>query len=1206
MAYTQSIVQKRVTFAVLDLNAATDLNSNVCLQCECFQLETLQFAETCSSTAAERDRFYTTAREEANSAASSACDSPIQSRCNFICDCWDCSDEQDCGYHRASRVWGAPFSCDFEHDDCGWKDTSTSNYRWVRDQRSSPFWQSRPHADHTLKNKWGWFMVAEGHSGRLAASARLQSPVLRNAAATCEIHIHYLMSSSDSPHVNGSLSVQLAESTQTYSLWESARRSVLSWRRAVMYTGRITGEFQVIVTASHDAHSWANIAVDDLEFRHCAISGPQAECGAGQYRCDCGSCVEESARCDRTDDCGDNSDESNCGEFQSCTFEQDYCVWTSTWDRVTGLDSKPGRDHTANNRSGYFLRANQSTTTSSRLNSPQMQGNGSLACYLVFYYFLEGSNNTSLVVSYQSSASNNIVLQRRGQRGSVWLREKVSFPDSIVFQIIIEGTSGGKLGTVALDDLILSPGCKVKGRSNENFISRTSSPVTDRAVGGVREACRDVPEKFDFQRSAEGWTDVSIGGLRWGHDTESNRGSYLSVLKAEGNLKTHAEIQSSLLCPTGPTCVLNMTYYFHSGPAGFLTLRVWDPDLDTHTNVWHNQGERSTTWQSVMIPLGERLQPFQLVLDGSVDPRPGGDWGATVDEIQFLGCDKKSVNGTESVTCNFETGLCGWYQDLTDEIDWKLGTLSDHTTGQGRYMYVEGESRMDHGTRARLVSYPQIPSSPQCLTFYHRMFGPDTGTLNLFSKYDGEEERLIWTSTGTHGNRWQRESVTLDNKKYQLVFDAVRDGSVGNIAIDDVTIMPGPCAPPTRCSFEAGTCGFSSEGKYKWTLHQNIHFNHQTGPSHDHTLQSFTGHYMVINTSATYLPRKESALLTSSGYSAQPDEGCLNFWYQMGGAEPGTLVVYVVEDNGNKKVKRELLRISNAKRESWHQGNVGLQSERQWELQFEAVGAGGDHTYIAVDDIHLRHHRCHEPVSCDFEWGSCAWTNVRIPLMDTYDWDWTNGAALNRPSLAPNKDHSLGTSEGHYAFVDTGALHAEGTSAWVISEHLPATAGSCFSFWYRTDSPDHYHLGELVLFLSSAKGLLLVWSLHGFHSNDWQEQQLQLNSTEEFQIIFQAMKGSRPHSSIVAVDDLKYTPDTLCNAVQENKKGTDKKGTVWAVIIGVIIVLLCALLGYLLYRKRKRNLARAPPLPGRSNRRTGLDNAVFEENEDAASTISDQ
>ncbi|KAG8561260.1 hypothetical protein GDO81_015309 [Engystomops pustulosus] len=328
------------------------------------------------------------------------------------------------------------------------------------------------------------------------------------------------------------------------------------------------------------------------------------------------------------------------------------------------------------------------------------------------------------------------------------------------------------------------------------------------------------------------------------------------------------------------------------------------------------------------------------------------------------------------------------------------------------------------------------------------------GTLNLFSKYNGGEEKLLWTSTGTHGNRWHRETVTLTSQKYQLIFEALRDGSVGHIAIDDITVMSGSCAPPTRCSFEAGSCGFSSEGTNKWNLHRNLPFNQQPGPSHDHTLQSFSGHYMVVDTSS-----KKSALLTSSVYSAHPDQGCLNFWYQMGGANPGTLIVYMEEDTGKKK-KKEILRISGAKPGSWRHGQAAIQAQGQWKLLLEAVGAGGDRSYIAVDDIHINHHRCHESVSCDFERGPCSWTNVRIPLIDTYDWDWTDGAATNRPSSTPDKDRNLGSSEGHYVFVDTGAMHTEGSSAWLISDHLPETTGSCFTFSHRTDSADHFRKGN--------------------------------------------------------------------------------------------------------------------------------------------------
>ena len=36
-------------------------------------------------------------------------------------------------------------------------------------------------------------------------------------------------------------------------------------------------------------------------------------CGVGQFQCDNLNCIEESYKCDRADDCGDNSDEKDCG-----------------------------------------------------------------------------------------------------------------------------------------------------------------------------------------------------------------------------------------------------------------------------------------------------------------------------------------------------------------------------------------------------------------------------------------------------------------------------------------------------------------------------------------------------------------------------------------------------------------------------------------------------------------------------------------------------------------------------------------------------------------------------------------------------------------------------------------------------------------------------------------------------------------------------
>ena len=38
-------------------------------------------------------------------------------------------------------------------------------------------------------------------------------------------------------------------------------------------------------------------------------------CSSGQFQCDNGKCLTINHQCDNTDDCGDNSDQSGCGEL---------------------------------------------------------------------------------------------------------------------------------------------------------------------------------------------------------------------------------------------------------------------------------------------------------------------------------------------------------------------------------------------------------------------------------------------------------------------------------------------------------------------------------------------------------------------------------------------------------------------------------------------------------------------------------------------------------------------------------------------------------------------------------------------------------------------------------------------------------------------------------------------------------------------------
>lgn len=74
------------------------------------------------------------------------------------------------------------------------------------------------------------------------------------------------------------------------------------------------------------------------------------------------------------------------------------------------------------------------------------------------------------------------------------------------------------------------------------------------------------------------------------------------------------------------------------------------------------------------------------------------------------------------------------------------------------------------------------------------------------------------------------------------MFEAVRSGFDGQVAIDDVTFVDRPCTVPRACSFEGQRCGYSSSGQVHW-LHRNGHSTTIAGPKTDHTLETELGEF---------------------------------------------------------------------------------------------------------------------------------------------------------------------------------------------------------------------------------------------------------------------------------------------------------------------------------------------------------------------------
>ncbi|NXG02154.1 AEGP protein, partial [Sakesphorus luctuosus] len=1186
-----------------------------------------------------------------------SCSSAAEQLCDFICDCSDCSDENQCGYMRGSAVLGTLFTCDFEDGDCGWQDMSTSTFRWVRGRASLALWGTGPYSDHTMGTNLGWFLVTVSPPAKTTATAWLRSPEMREAAATCEIRAWYHLSESceGTQGLNETeqpvLRLDMAYGDEVVGLWQSPKRSSKVWHQLIAYLGRVTGQFQLIFSLTQPPTCGSEVALDDIIFRNCGLPEPgQQVCGAEETRCSRGSCLAWHRFCDGTDDCGDSSDENvtQCKSFTNCSFEHNLCGWEAeagpaSWGRNTSLIlgtsyGIPTRDHSTNSRTGFFIHvssaSNMEASGTAQLSSPSFQATSS--CSLVLYCHLHGSATSSLSISYVTNSTKHLVKERTGDLGSCWVRERVDFNVTQAFKVLIEGVAGSG-GTVAVDDLILSEGC-VKEEALSLLLSVLGVSPSGKAqvmlpswAGASRCTAQQVacdngdciaaeqacdfadmcPDRSDEQRcgattfesGAGGWHDVSAGRLRWGLQklTEPNTfltglwdpspdlkvfvcpGTFLALQAGEGQMVSAAKAQTPLLGPSGPTCTMEMSYHIHSGPQGFLAISIVDHTTGTTQLAWHTQGRGGTAGGRVRVPLGERSRPFQVELLGLVDLQGLASVG--IDNVTFEQCYIDVVSPMSGeLTCNFERDMCGWYQDQSSDFKWVRsmgqGQGSDHTTGSGYFLSVDPSVPWSHGQWAQLITSRQAPAAaPHCLSFWYRLAGPQIGTLNLKLQPEGEEETVLWTCRGTQGSIWHQAWATLpatDQKPYrvrtrpfhvpstseaqtcltplrdwQVAFEVLRDGFLGDVGLDDLALTAGPCRAELSCSFEAEGCGLAASGQGTWQRQSNS-TGTATGPAADHTTGTATGHYMVVSTGRGSLPAGHTAVLTSQPYQPSMPAQCLTFWYQLSSGAPGSFEVFV-EQSG---VRTKVLSVSTMEGSGWHRGHITVQPDEDWQAVFKAVGAGGDHGYIALDDLQVSDGICPEPVSCDFEQGMCGWSSPLDPHLHSFAWGWKSGVPLAKyPS--PEQDHTLGTRNGHYVHFDTSVLGAGGTSALLESQPLPAATDSCLRFWYHMDIPEHLSSGELRVMLHSTAGQRTVWSVEGHHSRGWQGGVVPVQSPSEFQIIFEITTRRWPLEGTVALDDILYSAGMGCHSsLEEPVKDKPSSSFIAEVVLGLLLALI--------------------------------------------------
>ncbi|XP_029025618.1 apical endosomal glycoprotein isoform X2 [Betta splendens] len=1162
-----------------------------------------------------------------------SCQAPERT-CDFVCDCSNCNDEHNCGY--SEKGFKCDFE---EAGMCGWTDQSFSPYSWERHQRGDMLPDSGPSSDYTTGTATGWFMGVNAVKTESLSTAVLTSPELRQSSPTCRLHLRYFLWDSGQKGLGSTplWATVLLQDFQQAIVWRPEATSVRSWREATIYLGRIPTTFQIRLYSERSEGQKGDVAIDQLEFLDCALPSPfPGECPQGMLSCKHGGCVEPRLICDGSDDCGDETDEKHCAGYKLCDFEENLCDWdlrslsSLKWVRTSQENISmsdplkgPGRDYSNNSASGHFLYVTVPDNGLKRdwasFQSPLLEPtNSSDPCKMVMYTHLFGPRSGGLTVLV---ADNNIYpVWERGQAlGDVWVKAEVDIVTEFPFQIIImaairDFTYGG----IAIDNIMLSPECRPSSAnaSFPNFPKPPKHPCTepdrlcdfnpDCANADDESKCGD----FFYYQGSSGWTDSSIGSQGWLYKNSTYEEGYLYVADAPGQQLTEAQMRTPLLGPSGPACSLSFSFALigTADHIGELSVRVIDSLLGMQPKLWEFSGKTQTTggaWQHIALPVGFRKHRFQLAFEAravNVDP----DTMIKVKNVHFINCYSKYLPATPTGTvrfitiasahkilpyvcfhllprnifylfflsglsCNFESGLCGWYQDHGDNFDWTMLDGTDHTIGTGKSLVVDMWSSSLRGMSGCLVSFPQLAGpAGYCLSFFYKLYGPNTGTLNVKLLSNHGYETVLWTRSGAHGNVWNEAHCPVPHQltSFQLVFEAVRSGYDGQLAIDDVNFMAASCSAPRLCSFEDQTCAYSSSGKVQW-FHCNGHAVTTTGPKKDHTLETELGFYMMTNTGANILPYGETAVLTSPVRQGTSKTECLYFWYQRGGVNPGSLTVYIKPVKGDRvKIFSDNLNQGHV----WRHGNGDISSALvEWQLEFEVVGAGGIDSYIAVDDILLLAHPCETQGSkCSLERGMCSWSNTQNSQKDKLDWELTSAESEKHYPI-PLEDHTLGTERGHFLFLPSSNRTAANQNAQLLGPHLPPTKGTCLRFWAYKPSSSDSQLKVWKFSVGHLNELLVVKHLDML----WRHFDVNITSTEEYQIVFEGIKGS---SGFIALDDIEYTIGVNCaDEVTDPVTTPPKQANTGGVIACVIIILLLTgtLIVLLIYYLRTREEAMA-------------------------------
>lgn len=671
--------------------------------------------------------------------------------------------------------------------------------------------------------------------------------------------------------------------------------------------------------------------------------------------------------------------------------------------------------------------------------------------------------------------------------------------------------------------------------------------VLDCPLGEDEEACGPC----HFENGLCQWSDVSVGPNIWNrvkatnttdptNDHTTGTGHYIQPYFLEPS-NYEAVFQSPSLPISSAYCQLLFHFHMSGERLGNVSVILQNGE-DDRKLLWSRSSSSSTQWVTELLPLGKHDRPYRIIFSSQTsfqhDELLTNIQAIALDDISFHNCEKDYKAPDFSLaTCSFEEDLCGWIQGAAEDLDWQrwsgstespnTGPSGDNTSGNGYYLYITSSIYNRTGARAQLKSPLSPPSGPDgyCFSFWYHMFGANVGSLRM-SIYDTSSNyvTLMWQRQGSQGNEWlMAQSHVKLQEVHQLFIEASIGGS-GHIAIDDLSVTKGACAPTEGfCDFEEGDCGWTQQTNddLDWIRasdHNQKSKFLKSRPGFDHTTNTANGYYFYMDAMSAHV-QGHKAIMTSPLLNAD-NAKCLKLWYYMEGRGTGTLNVY---QQFSDKDRSLFVTQSGEQGGLWRFAQTPLtHSVSNSRIMVEGI-TGQSEGVIALDDVQVTNFPCTPSGQCDFEANFCSWLN----LLEVDDADWLRVQAGTGKHTGPSVDHTSNSSTGYYLYMDSSVGHW-GDAAMILSEiFTPDSRGHCFTFWYHLYGNSvgtlNLYINNRTIYNSGNKFGQRVWTESGHQGDVWWRGNIYVKQKKPFWFIFEFLKGAGPKGS-VAIDDIHIIP----------------------------------------------------------------------------------